>query len=233
MSPNVRVQSIEGLEQFRAALVIFTDQAGQSLATVRADAERFLNWLGEQFKYWQRQIRVRDEQLAEAKSDLHRCLSATVDAHHVPSCHQEKKLVTLAKRRLEEAEEKLSAVKRWMTIVEEAILDFQAHSEPLGSALALDMPKALAEMDRSIARLIEYTQVAPPELSAAAPPRESTTRDTTSMSAGQQADVLAPPQVPTVSPTNSPPASPTAAPSSASQNAASPSESDTAKGGEP
>jgi len=215
MSPTARVQSIEGLEQFRAALCIFTDQAGQSLATVRADAERFLNWLGEQFKYWQRQIRVRDEQLAEAKSDLHRCLSATVDAHHVPSCHQEKKLVALAKRRLEEAEEKLAAVKRWTTIVEAAILDFQAHSEPLAGALVSDMPKALAEMDRSIARLIEYIQLAPPELAASAPPRESSTRDTTSMSAGQPADVLAPPKVPTVSPTTSPPAAPTAIPSNA------------------
>jgi hypothetical protein len=229
MSPTVRVQSIEGLEQFRAALVIFTDHAGQSLSTVRADAERFLNWLGEQFKYWQRQIRVRDEQLAEAKSDLHRCLSATVDAHHVPSCHQEKKLVALAKRRLEEAEEKLSAVKRWMTIVEEAILDFQAHAEPLGSALALDMPRALAEMDRAIARLIEYTQVAPPELSAAAPPRESTTRDTTSMSAGQPADVLAPPKAPAASPT----VTPTAAPPSGEQTAPPPSENHAAKGDQP
>ena len=213
MSPTARVQSIEGLEQFRAALVIFTDQAGQSLATVRADAERFLNWLGEQFKYWQHQLRVRDEQLAEAKSDLHRCLSATIDAHRVPSCHQEKKLVALAKRRLEEAEEKLAAVKRWTMIVEEAILNFQAHAEPLAGALALDMPKALAEMDRSITRLIEYTQVAPPELSAAAPPREASTRDTTSMSAGQPADVLAPPKVPTASPTAAPTAASTAAPS--------------------
>ncbi|MGD9648783.1 MAG: hypothetical protein AB7U73_23935 [Pirellulales bacterium] len=189
MNRTARVQSIESLEQFRAALGIFTDQAGQSLATVRADAERFLNWLGHDlFKYWQHQLRVRDEQLAEAKSDLHRCLAATIDPHRTPSCHQEKKLVALAKRRLEEAEEKLAAVKRWATIVEEAILDFQAHAEPLAGALVADLPKAVAQMDRSIARLIEYTQVAPPELQTPAPPREALDRQSASMSAGQLAD---------------------------------------------
>ena len=192
MSRTARVQSIEALEQFRAALAIFTDQAGQSLATVRSDAERFLNWLGhDQFKYWQHQIRVRDEQLAEAKSDLHRCLAATIDPHRTPSCHQEKKLVEQAKRRLEEAEEKLAAVRRWASIIEEAILDFQAHAEPLAGALVSELPKAIARLDRIVALLIEYTLLAPPESTTATAPREGTARESTGMSAGQPSEVSA------------------------------------------
>jgi hypothetical protein len=198
MSRTARVQSIEALEQFRAALSIFTEQAGQSLATVRADAERFLNWLGhDRLKYWQHQIRVRDEQLAEAKSDLHRCLAATIDPHRTPSCHQEKKLVALAKRRLEEAEEKLAAVKRRASLVEEAILDFHAHAEPLAGALLSDLPQAVAHMDRLIARLIEYAQLAPPELKTAVAPRETNRHEQPSMAAGQPADVPAVPSVAT------------------------------------
>ncbi|MBX9789851.1 MAG: hypothetical protein K2Y37_13120 [Pirellulales bacterium] len=192
MSRTARVQSIEALEQFRAALSIFTDQASQGLATVRSDAERFLNWLGhDQFKYWQHQIRVRDERLAEAKSDLHRCLAATIDPHRTPSCHQEKKLVEQAKRRLEEAEEKLAAVRRWAAIVEEAILDFQAHAEPLAGALATDLPKAVTRLDRIVALLIEYTQLAPPELKTAAAPREGSARESTGVSAGHSGEVSA------------------------------------------
>lgn len=163
MNRTAQVNSIEAIDQFRAALGVFGDEVGQVLSAIRTDLQRFQNWLEhDQLSYWQHQIRVREERVAEAKNDLHRCLSATIDPHRTPSCLQEKKLLAAAKARLEEAERKLAAVRHWIPAVRQSIVDYYARSEPLASAAAADLPRASAELVRTVERLNAYLQVAPP-----------------------------------------------------------------------
>src|SRR6478672_2897055 len=105
MSRTANVNSISALERFRAALAQFSDESTQGLSTVDTQLRRFRDWLEhDQLKYWKHQIRVREDRVAEAKSDLHRCLAATIDPHRTPSCYQEKKLLEQAKRSLADAE---------------------------------------------------------------------------------------------------------------------------------
>ncbi|MBL9125363.1 MAG: hypothetical protein JNG90_17125 [Planctomycetaceae bacterium] len=168
MNRTAQVNSIDAIDQFRAAFMLFGEEVGQALSAIHTDLQRFQNWLEhDQLKYWQREIRVREERLNEAKGDLHRCLAATIDPNRTPSCYQEKKLVALAKERLEVAERKLAAVRHWVVVVRQAIIDYHARAEPLATAVSADIPRGATELLRTVARLHAYLAAAPP---TAAPP---------------------------------------------------------------
>ncbi len=163
MQSGVYVNSFAAIEQFRASFCAFRDESTQALLTVMAEADRFLLWLKhDQLGLWKQEIRRREEQLAEAKADLHRCLAATIDPHRTPSCYQEKKLVAKAKWQFEEAESKLAAVRRWIPLIEQAIFEFRSRTEPLATTLASDFPRALGELDQALGRLAAYLAVATP-----------------------------------------------------------------------
>jgi len=163
MNRSANVQSIEALDRFRAALASFAQGTDLGLTMIRMEIDRFVDWLeNDQLKYWQSQIRQREDRLNEAKTDLHRCLAATIDADRTPSCYQEKKLVELAKRRLEEANEKLAAVRRWIPPVRQAVLEYRMRAEPLASALLGDLPKATLLLERLAQQLVSYLELAAP-----------------------------------------------------------------------
>lgn len=163
MTRSANVNSIAALERFRAALARFADESTQGLSAVDTQVRRFLEWLEhDQLKHWKHQIRVREDRVAEAKSDLHRCLAATIDPHRTPSCYQEKKVLEQAKRSLEEADRKLAAVKRWIPIVAQAVTDYHARAECFATVLAQDVPRAKAHLDRSLAALNDYLSTAAP-----------------------------------------------------------------------
>ena len=163
MNRTAQVNSIDVIDHFRGALNLFGEEVGQALSAIHTDLQRFQHWLEhDQLKYWQREIRVREERLNEAKADLHRCLAATIDPNRTPSCHQEKKLVAIAKQRLEESERKLAAVKHWIVVVRQAVVDYHARVEPLSTVVTADVPRAAAELARTVARLVAYLEVAPP-----------------------------------------------------------------------
>lgn len=184
MNRTAHVKSIDAIDRFRAALALFGDDAAQALDAVRTELQRFSDWLErDQPAHWKQEIRRREERLAEAKADLHRCLAATIDANRTPSCYQERKLVEAAKRRLEEGEEKLAAVRRWIPIVREAAQDYQMRTSALAGALDTDVPKAVQHLAQLVARLEEYLRIEVPA-TAAAPESDAsaTTRDAGSRS---------------------------------------------------
>src|SRR5262249_3576908 len=150
-------QSLAAIDTFRAALADFGDEAGQALSNLQMDVQRFVEWLEhDQLIHWQHEIRRREERVAEAKNDLHRRLSSTIDPRHTPSCYQEKKILAAAKVRLEEAETKLAAVRRWIPQVQQAAFQFHARMQPLADALASDVPSAIAHLRVIVGRLEDY-----------------------------------------------------------------------------
>jgi hypothetical protein len=173
MRPGANVKSIEALTAFRAALAVFDDGAGQALASIHSEIQDFVEWLEiDMMKFWRAEIRDREQHVVEAKADLHRCLSATVDPHRTPSCYQEKKVLDAAKRRLREAEDKLAVVRRWIPVVRQAVVEYRMKVQPLETALSGDLPAAMGFLDSSVRRLEEYLSIAPPsggELDSSAP----------------------------------------------------------------
>jgi hypothetical protein len=178
MQAGANVKNIEAIEQLRASVCIFGDEVQGALAIVQAELGRFLDWLEhDRLPHWQREARRREEQLADAKNDLHRALSATIDPRHTPSCHQEKKMVEVAKGRLAEAEKKLTNVRRWIPIVRQAVFEYKLKSDPLSSAIMSDLPRAASFLRAAVARLNEYLSVAPsPGEVATSATKESSSR---------------------------------------------------------
>lgn len=163
MARTADVKSLDAIEQVRSAMCLFAEEVDQALTGIRAQVQDFVHWLKEeQLGVWKHQIRVREEKVLEAKADLSRCLSATIDPNRTPTCYQEKKILAAAKRSLAEAEEKLAAVKRWIPIVDQAVSDYFARAETMATAVVVDVPQAVAHLDRLLSALVEYQQVMNP-----------------------------------------------------------------------
>jgi hypothetical protein len=168
MSQSAHVRSIEAVERVQAALVQFGEEAQQALDEVRMELDRFVEWLThDQTEYWKSEVRRCEAKLAEAKVDLHRARSATIDPEHTPSCLQEQKVLDTAKRRLESTEEKLKRVRAWIPIVQQAVQDYQSQSAPLVNDLTYELPRAITFVRQLVARLEDYAALAPPSTGVA------------------------------------------------------------------
>jgi hypothetical protein len=167
MSSGARVQSIDALERFRAALGVFREEAGVALGEVSAELTRFVDWLEhDQLDYWKHELRRREDLVVEARLDLSRCLSATLDPERTPSCHDEKKRLQRAKERVVAAEGRLAAVRHWIGQVRHAVIEYRGRTEGLATALESDLPQAAAHLDRLMARVGDYLSVAVPTSTA-------------------------------------------------------------------
>src|SRR6185503_20202213 len=129
-----RVTSIDALKTFRVAVADFRAEAGAALMETEAEIQRQLVWLRhEQLAHWQRQVRVRTELLTRARSDLYRKQVAQ-DAQ-IRAGVDQKKAVEAAKRSLEEAEQKIQAVKHWVRLLDRELVLYKGEVQTLAGML--------------------------------------------------------------------------------------------------
>jgi hypothetical protein len=72
-----------------------------------------------------------------------------------------------AKRRLRLTEDKVRAVRRWRVVVHREADDFHGRLAKLASCLDMDLPRALAALERMAVALDRYTERAAPAESSA------------------------------------------------------------------
>lgn len=73
MSASANVQSIQALDDLRAALGRFQEQAQEALAASEQEIRRTLDWLNERRNHWQSEVRRRQAAVAQAQAALSRC----------------------------------------------------------------------------------------------------------------------------------------------------------------
>jgi len=162
MDSQARVASLDRVAEFRSAYAKFGDSARQVLLGVDLEIRRMLEWLEkDQVAYWKGEIRRREEKLNEAKGALHRKRITAAFGNTVGDT-DEIIQVRKAKARLEEAEEKLKAVKQWAVIVEQEVTEYRAPAQVLGNILDGDVPRALASLERTLQTLESYVQTSLP-----------------------------------------------------------------------
>lgn len=167
--PSARVTSIDALKEFRLALANFGEDADAALCSIELEINRFVDWLHyEQMSYWNREVRKRTDKVAEARSDLHK-KKLTAMFGNSPSIVDEQVALKRAKVRLEEAEEKVKTVRKWLGIVQHAVNEYEGQAQQLGNVIADDIPRGLAVLGRMIDALEKYTQMAPPTQDLPAP----------------------------------------------------------------
>lgn len=163
MGEHVRVESVEALTKFRAALCKFATTVRVALDEAEAEIQRTSFWVKqEQHNYWKRQAEKRAELYARAKSELNRKKMQKTALGGRYSCVDEQKALAAAERGLEEATQKLASVRRWSRLLDEESFSYQATAQGMSLAVQVDVPNALAQLDNMVAALEAYASAATP-----------------------------------------------------------------------
>ena len=108
MSKSANVLSVQTLKDFKLAMCNFAEEARNSLSGVDMELRRMRDWLErDQLGYWQSQIKKRQEDLMQARADLHKRKISQQGSDAVSDAEQ-KEALREATRRLRVAEEKLA-----------------------------------------------------------------------------------------------------------------------------
>ncbi|HEV2947934.1 MAG TPA: hypothetical protein VGX70_11185, partial [Gemmataceae bacterium] len=113
MASSARVTSVQAIADFRAALLTFCQEAKEVLASIDMENRRMTDWVErDRLSYWQREIRNRQENVAQAKADLFRKQITRISGQN-PDFIEERDALRLATYRLEEAEGKVQLCRKW------------------------------------------------------------------------------------------------------------------------
>lgn len=164
---QANVRSTDALKDLRAALGVFAEESMAALGAVEMEIRRTTRWLqDEQGAYWEGQIKRRREQVAMARAELSRKKMGKMFGHG--STHSEQKdLVEEAEKKLRAAEIRLQRVKKWIPVLQQAILEYHSTTRRLEGLVSGDIPRAMAQLDRVIDSIEAYLSVAPPSGAAA------------------------------------------------------------------
>lgn len=189
MSQSANVRSVEAIHDFKVAMTNFAEDARNALSATEMEVRRTRDWLQrEQLGYWQAQVKRCNEQLSTARTELHRRRLSQQGSDAVSDADQ-KENVRIAQRRLEEAEQKVALVKRWVPILDHAITEYHASSQPLGDRLTGAMMNSLALLQRTVVTLESYAaMVAPSAEPAPASPGPRSSPAATGASTGAAAE---------------------------------------------
>lgn len=162
MAKRAKVYAVDALTRFRPALIKFVDECSAALVSAEADSGRVVMRIrGERYPYWKKQIRVRQDELVRAKSEL-AMKKVMRDADDARSDVDQVKAVERAQRRVAEAEEKTRLCKEWARKLEKEQNNFRGQVGALRRILESDMPIAIAELDRMVAALEDYLKTGGP-----------------------------------------------------------------------
>jgi vacuolar-type H+-ATPase subunit I/STV1 len=163
---QANVRSLDALRDLRAALAVFADEILAALGGVDMEIRRTTRWLEEEQRlYWETEIKRRRERVSMARSDLSRKRMSQLNGSRDI---EQKEALEEAERRLREAEARAQKVKRWVPILQQAVLEYRSTTRTLTDLVSGDLPRGLAQLDRVLDRLEAYLQVAAPSDYAAA-----------------------------------------------------------------
>jgi hypothetical protein len=214
MSRSANVLSTQTLTDFKLVMCNFAEEARNALSGVDMELRRMRDWLErDQLGYWQSQVKRRQEDVMQARADLHKRKISQQGSEAVSDADQ-KEALRVAQRRLQVAEEKVQLVKRLIPMLHHAIDEYHSHSQPLGDHLSGGFEKSLFTMDKMISALDAYLALRAPSA-----PRLDSASASGAASAGSQTSSA---QTTTATAEESASAEPPAAPSENQTHAASP-----------
>ena len=156
MPEKAHVSSIDAIESFRAALLIYLSKTRPVLDDACGEVVRTREWLrNDRHLFWQDQIRRRTRDLEQAQQAL---FSAEMANLRAPSS-SELLAVQRNKRALHEAEEKLKLIKRWTRDLDNRVEPLVKQLEQLRSLLSHDLPKAAAHLAQVVKTLDAYANL--------------------------------------------------------------------------
>lgn len=157
-SQSANVNSLDALRQFRVALVRFAADVEEALVTLELEARRPLEWIEDNRpRYWRQQAHKASDRVNEARVALERC-QVRINSEDPKYCYDERKALEKAKRRLQLAEEKIQAVRRWRIEMLKATEELHSQLAKARHYLESDLVKGVAALDRMSAALDRYVE---------------------------------------------------------------------------
>jgi hypothetical protein len=162
MSSQVTVHSVEALKDFRVALALYGEDTLAALGAIDAEVRRTVRWLEQDRPaYWQDQIKRRREQVSQAKAEVfRRQLQKRPD--YTPAMSEQKENLRKAEASLQDAEKRLTMVRKWQPRLQHAALEYHASVQRLKDLSSADIPRAVDLLSRLIDALESYLRVQPP-----------------------------------------------------------------------
>ena len=172
MSNTARVDSIDTLKVFRVALIKFGEEANAALSSADAEMQRMVGWLErDQLSFWQMNLRKRQEGLSRAQEALRMKKLFPDSSGRFPTPIEEEKAVRKWKAAVEEAEQKISACKKYVRVLQKAIMDYKGGVQRFATWVEAEVPNAVQRLDRMVGSLEAYVSLSAP--SSASPVREA------------------------------------------------------------
>jgi hypothetical protein len=162
MAETARVQSVDDIRAFRGVLVKFTEEAQTALISAEAELIRTASWLeGQQTSHWQDEVRKRTAIVGKCKDAIREKRLYKDSTGTYPSAHEEEKALRVAQHRLEEAELKLAATRKYSRILQREILLYKGQVQRFSTVAQVDLPQAIAWLDRVVMKLQAYAELRP------------------------------------------------------------------------
>jgi hypothetical protein len=163
MNPGADVQAIDALQDWHNALVLFRDEALDALGSITLEIRRAFDWIAEEGKAWQREIREAQEEVVRAKAELSQ--RKTPDyAGRIPDTSVQERNLARAKARLEHAEDQVDVCRKWAVRLPKMVNEeYEGPARRLGNFLDTELPAAIVHLGGRIEALHRYTEVRPVE----------------------------------------------------------------------
>lgn len=167
---SARVESIDALRHFRIALVKFIEAAYVALSDAESEVRQRQNWLeNEQYTHWQGQIKKRTLAVERAREAVRMKKVSKDSAGRTPSAVDEEKILARCLVALEEAELKFANTRKYARVLTKETEVYKGTVQRFATTVQVDMPAAVAALDRLIASLEEYVALNAADTIPAAP----------------------------------------------------------------
>jgi hypothetical protein len=155
MAEEAKVRSIDELEAFRSRLIVFQNKARKAVDQASDEVRRTRLWLdADRLPYWEGQVKKRLRLLEQAQQEL---LSARM-SEFIDNPVVQQQNVRKAKAALEEAENKLRAVKHWNRNFETTVQPMAKKLESVCQFLDFEIPQAITSLTQTIRILDSYAE---------------------------------------------------------------------------
>ncbi len=174
MSQSARVTSINALKELKVALCGFSLRAKEALCSIELEIRRTFDWLDQQLKHWQQEVRQQQEVVVRAKGELDQRKYGCADGRGYT---EQEVALKKALERLRHAEAKVETTRRWIHVLPRAVTEYEGPGRQLGGMLDAELRHAVAILDQKIDSLEAYVTMVPPSLpttAAAAEPVQQT-----------------------------------------------------------
>ncbi len=153
MNDGAHVGSVEALDAFRISVGIFTGKSVKILDEASDRAKRTRIWIEtDRLPHWQQELKRRVRKLEQAEQEYFSARLTGPDR----DLSLQQMMVRKGRRSVEEAEEKIRLIRKWMRDFDQVVEPLVRPISRLRDHLAVHLPKAAASLGRAADALEAY-----------------------------------------------------------------------------